>query len=442
MQNNPVTLKPWQPWLVVFTAALYFFYDFIQLNMFNALNAPLIEEFHVSAAQLGQLSAYYFYAVIPLLFPAGILLDRISTRKIILVTMSLITVTTLIFSMAHHFWITGVCHFITGVGGTFCLLSCVRLATRWFPPRRMALVIGLIVTMAMLGGMVAQTPLTWLVETMGWRHALFLDGILGLFFVLLIALVVKDFPPGMKAEQDKFHGFLSELGFLKSLRLTLANSQNWLGGFYTCFMNLPIFLLGGLWGSMYLSQAHPLTRIQASYVTSMIFVGTIIGAPVLGWFSDRIGLRRMPMLVCGVLSLIVILLIMFISQLTLGMSMLLFLLLGFFTSAQIISYPLIAESNSHALTGTAEGLASVLIMGGGLTQPLFGWLMGLHWHHTVVNNMPIYSSSDYLLAMSIMPIAFVLGLIAAFAIKETYCRAQENTTIASKEIYAEHTAKN
>lgn len=415
-----------QPWIVVFSGALFFFYDFIQLNMFNALNAPLIREFHVSALQLGQLSAYYFYAVIPLLFPAGIILDRVSTKRIIVAAMSLMTLGTLLFSIAQTFWVTELCRFLTGIGGTFCLLSAVRLASRWFPPRRMALVIGLIVTMAMTGGVIAQTPLTWLTEQIGWRHTLLVDGCLGIFFIFIILLFVRDYPLGYQLEQEKHTSFLSELGFWNSLRLTLKNTQNWLGGAFTSLLNLPIFLLGGIWGSMYLVQVHGLTRIDASYVTTMIFVGTIIGAPMLGWFSDRIGLRRLPMIVCAIISLVVILVMMYAPHLTLMPSMLLFLLLGFFTSAQVLSYPLIAESNSYALTGTAEGMASVLIMMGGISQPFFGWLMDLNWKHQFVNGLPFYSITDYRLAMAIMPIGFILGFFAALIIRETYCRVPED----------------
>jgi MFS family permease len=414
-----------QSWIVVFSGALFFFYDFIQLNMFNALNAPLIKEFQVTAVQLGQLSAFYFYAVIPLLFPAGIILDRVSTRKLILMSMSLMVSATLLFAMAHQFWVTALCRFLTGVGGTFCLLSAVRLASRWFPPRRMALVIGLIVTMAMAGGVIAQAPFTWLTDNLGWRQTLLLDGLLGVIFIIIIAVFVRDYPPGYEKEKELHVGYLSEVGFRNSLRLTLTNKQNWLGGLYTSFLNLPIFLLGGLWGSLYLVQVHGFSRIDASFVTTMIFFGMIIGSPTLGWVSDRSGRRKLPMLISASLALIVILVIMYTPQLKLLPSLLLFLLLGFFISGQIISYPLIAESNPRALTGTAEGIASVLIMAGGITQPLFGWLMDLKWDGNMINQIPFYSVFAYRLAMGIMPIAFVLGLIAALLIRETYGQALE-----------------
>ncbi len=415
----------WRSWAVVFSSALFFFYEFMQLNMFNALDIALIREFHVSALQLGELSAHYFYSEIIFLLPAGIILDRVSTRKIILAAMSLTVGSTFIFSAANHFWITEACRFMTGCGGAFCFLSSIRLASRWFPPRRMALVIGLIVTMAMAGGVVAQTPFTWMTDKVGWRDTLMIDGVIGLLFIFLIATFVRDYPPGYEAEAKRNQHQLAELGFWRSLALALRNLQNWLAGLYTSFLNLPIFLLGGMWGSMYLAQTQQLTRIQASVVNTMIFVGTIIGSPALGWLSDRIARRRMPMIVCAIISLIIIIAIMYLPHLNFWSLFWLFLLLGFFTSAQIISYPLIAESNPRALTGTASGLASVLIMSGGLTQPFFGWLMDLHWDHKVINQVPFYAASDFRLAMSIMPIAFVLGLVTAVLVKETYCRPKE-----------------
>ncbi|MFN7096442.1 MAG: hypothetical protein ACK4PR_02615, partial [Gammaproteobacteria bacterium] len=34
--------KAYTPWLVCFIAAAYFFYEFIQMNMFNAISTQLI----------------------------------------------------------------------------------------------------------------------------------------------------------------------------------------------------------------------------------------------------------------------------------------------------------------------------------------------------------------------------------------------------------------
>jgi MFS family permease len=413
------------PWLVCFSAALFFFYEFMQVNMFNAITSALMKEFSLSPARVGQISANYFYATLFFLIPAGMILDRCSTRKVILVAMTSSVLCTFLFALATHIWMGDVCRFITGIGGSFCFISCIRLASSWFSPRRLALVIGLIVTIAMFGGMLAQTPMTLLTDLLGWRNMLLIDGLVGLVILIPIFLVVKD-RPEIAINKSEAHTALPWFKFIQSLKSSLLNLQNWLGGVYTSLLNLPLFLLGAMWGSLYLVQVHGLSRTQASLVTSMIFIGTILGSPVIGWYSDRMALRRLPMILCAALSLIIILLIMLIPHLSLYSLMLLFFAIGFFTSAQIISYPLIAESNPPALIGTAEGIASTLVMAGGASQPLFGALLDFSGNHHLINGASHYANSDFLLAMSLMPIAFLIGLVASFFIRETHCRPLEN----------------
>lgn len=417
--------RPFQAWIVCFTAALYFFYEFMQVNLFNALDPALMQEFHVNAAQLGQLSANYFYGNVLTLFTAGIILDRVSTRRVIILGMTVSALSMFVFSMTPSIFLAEVCRFCTGIAGAFCFLSCIKLSSRWFPAQRLALVLGLIVTMAMLGATVAQTPMTLLTDHFGWRRALKIDATFGFLILFAIVLIVRDYPSGLNTYLHEQRQRLKTMGFWHTLRLAIINPQNWLAGLYTSLLNLPIMLLGAMWGSLYLVQAHGIDRTASSYVTSMIFIGTVIGSPVMGWISDRLARRKIPMIICAIFSLAVILVIMYSDTFSLATGMILFFLLGFFTSGQIISYPLITESNSRALTGTASGLASTLIMAGGMTQPLFGWLMDLRWDHKVINGVSIYSAANYRLAIMMIPVAFIIGLLAAFFVKETYCHPQD-----------------
>lgn len=126
-------------WLVTLAASLFFFYEFIQMNMFNAINGQIMQAFHLDAVQIGHLAATYFYGNVLFLFPAGMLLDRFSTKKLLLTAVALCTIGTFIFALANGFWVAAAGRFMVGVGASFCFLSCIRLASRWFPPRNMAL---------------------------------------------------------------------------------------------------------------------------------------------------------------------------------------------------------------------------------------------------------------------------------------------------------------
>lgn len=195
-QHKVYVAHPWRAWFVVLTAGLFFFYEFIQMNLFDAISGSLIHEFGITASSLGQLSSYYFIANVLFLFPAGILLDRYSTRIVILVSMGVCVMGTTLLSFAPNFHWAIISRFFTGIGSAFCFLSAIRLASRWFEPKHMALVTGLLVTMAMLGGMLAQTPMSILVSMFSWRETLLIDALMGIILMLFIASVVRDYPQG------------------------------------------------------------------------------------------------------------------------------------------------------------------------------------------------------------------------------------------------------
>jgi MFS family permease len=124
-------------------------------------------------------------------------------------------------------------------------------------------------------------------------------------------------------------------------------------------------------------------------------------------------------------SLVVILLLMYLPNLSLFTLIILFFLIGFLTSSQVLSYPTIAELNPIALTGTAVSVASATIMlSGVIFQPFFGKMLEWNWDHTMVNNTAVYSVHDFNTAMWIMPIGFIIGFIISLMIRETYCEAQ------------------
>lgn len=413
-------------WLVTLAAALFFFYEFIQMNFFNSIDVQLMKDFSLDARQLGQLASMYFYGNALMLFPAGNLLDRFSTKKLLLGAVAICIIGTFIFSLASTYLFAAAGRFLVGVGAAFCFLSCIRLASRWFAPHQMATVTGVVVLMAMAGGLVAQTPFALLTQALGsWRHAVFLNACLGILIFIVIAIVVEDRPPDAKlaALEDKQQ--LKTLGLWRCIKLAALNPQNWLGGIYTSLMNLPVFLLGALFGMHYLVEVRHIGWLQASYATTLFFVGVIFGSPLFGWFSDKIGRRVLPMQLGAILSFIAIIILMYATHLSLPSIIFLFFLIGFVTSSQVLSYPTIAELNPIFLTSTAVSIDSVCIMASGfIFQPAFGWLMDYASKQRGVTTVGTYSAQDFNVAMWIMPIAFLIALLMSFFIRETYCKSQ------------------
>lgn len=402
------------PWLVCLGAGCFFLYEFFQLNVFDVINVALRDDFNLDATRLSWLSSAYLWANLIFLLPAGMILDRYSVKKVIMVSLSICVLGTFGFAFARHFPLAFFCHFLTGIGNAFCFLSCVILVSRWFDPRRQGLVIGLIVTMAFVGGMLAHAPFAYLVMQLGWRSAVLLDGALGVVILFALGMILQDRPKGAKVE-NKAHTHTS-------FKTILCNQQTWLAGLYTSCLNLPIMVLCVLWGVNYLTEAHNLSVLAASEVVSLILIGSIFGCPLAGYMSDRQGKRKPLMLFCSLLSLAVVMLLVKTGPLSIAWLSLMFFLLGLFSGAQVIGYPVVAESNAAHATGTATALASMVIMGGGaVAQILFGKLLNLHTDRI----SGAYTAADFDYAMWLFPVAMGIAVLAVLKMKETHCKRVE-----------------
>lgn len=397
-----------QPWLVCCTAAFYFFYVILLMSVFNPLSKDLMQAFDINTVQLGNLSASYFYADAIALIPVGLLLDRFSTRHLLLLTLAICVLTTLWFAVSGSLWVAIIARCMGGIGNAFAFLGSMRLVARWFPVQRAAFVMGLVVTIGMLGGVVAQIPFTELITVISWRSAMLIVAVGGgIIWFFMFAFVLDK-------EQSHAQAPVSKT-LWRNLIAVLSRKQNWFCGLYASMLNLSVLLLGALWGNLYLTQARALTATQASLVTSMIFTGLIVGAPTLGWFSDYVRSRRLPMLGGALFSLILILAMLFFHS-TWQVLCLLFFLLGFLAAAQVISFPAVTESNPAALTSTALSIVSMLInVSAAILQPIFGWIIKSVSAPTV----KIFASG-YDLALVILPIGFAIGFWMAYQVRETF----------------------
>ncbi len=395
-----------RPYLVVFSAGLFFLFEFINMNSFDPLNADLRAAFHANALQISNLSAMYFYANVLFLIPAGLMLDRISTKRLLQIALILCILGNLLFASTHSFELAKICRFIVGMGSTFCLLSIALLISRWIEPRHAGFTMGLAVTMAMLGGSIAQ-QLPYIVSWLGsWRYAIVAIAVLGIVFLGIISLWVEDYPADFK-ERHLHNLKLIEAGFFKNITLAFRNKQVWFAGLYTSFINLTVMVIGALWGAEYLQTVHGVSVTQSSFVVTLIFIGLIIGCPVFGLISDWLGRRKLPMIIGGILNILTILIIMNTTLSYHGL-LLAFLLLGIFSSSQVLTYPLIMESAPSHIIASSESFSAVLIMGGGAVfQPLFGLIL---------------DHSDFQHAMLILPVTFLIATILACFVKETYCK--------------------
>ena len=171
--------------------------------------------------------------------------------------------------------------------------------------------------------------------------------------------------------------------------------------------------------------------MQAGNITSLIFFGLIIGAPLMGWISDKLNSRRKPMLISSSTIFLVILAIIYLN-LPIVILGILFFILGILSGSQVLSYPIVSKSNPPHLESTSLALVAIIVnMGGAVSQLLFGWLVNLKWDGLMENGIPIHTLSAYQFALIMLPLAFLISLLAAALIHDTPLRNSPEIDYAS-----------
>ena len=431
MSNAITTPKPnnIKSWIVCLSSALFFFYEFMQLSLMDSISAELMATFAISEGQLAYLSALYLFAIVIFYFPVGYLFDRVSVRKLILYGIIIGTLASLVFAVAPNIYIAQIGRFASGFAHCLAFLGCMRIAARWMP-EKLGLVMGWNVTIGLLGGVAAHTPFTYFVTVYGWREALIANGLLGIVFFLIIFYNVQDYPEGAKPEKIQ-----KKNPFIHDIKQVLSNAQNWLCSTYTSLLNFPVMCLGALWGTLYLIQESGLSRMQASETMAMIFYGTIVGSPLVGWISEKMQSRKKPMVLGSMLSFILVIVLFTLDNPSFVALKIVYFMLGLVTSIQVITYPILTESNKDVVTGAALSFASMIIMGGGgLAQNLFGYMMEINWRSFWTSN----PFTNYQTAFLLIPIAFSISILLSFFVKETYKKTAKNVQPidSQKENYA------
>lgn len=376
----------------------------------------LMRDFNVGAAALGNLAAIYLYAYAVLQIPVGLIFDRFGARLPLVGSCALTAAGAWLFSAASNIETAYAARLAMGVGGAFTWVGVLKLIADGFPPSRFAQLSGLTLLFGLLGAVFGQAPLGALVAAFGWRATSLGAGMFGAALAVALALVVRRRGPAPATSA-------APLRSREGLRLVVANPQSWLLALYGAGITGPILAFGGLWGVPYLMAKHGIDRTYAATLTTTLLLGWGIGGPLMGWASDRLGLRRPPLLGGSLTVLATLLTVLYWPGLPIGVDQALLFLHGLASGTMVLIFAASREHNRPEAAGVAVGFVNMSGLGAAaILQPLTGMLLDINWDGETTNGIRVYSLTAYAIACSVIPAAVALAIVAAMLIRETHCR--------------------
>jgi MFS family permease len=402
-----------KPVLIFVLVASFLAYEMaIQVSP-GVITKQLMVDLKIDALGLGLMAGCYFYTYTLMQVPAGLILDRYSLSKIIILPIIICAVGVILFGLSSSIIQASIARMLIGAGSAFAFIAVLVVAADIFPAKHFALLAGLTQLLAALGAMVGGWPLVPFFTQLGWRPSMIGLGILGLSLVILIALWGRYPKPNHQTGQKSTK-------FSASLKVILSNAQTWYLASYACLLWAPMAAFASLWGIPYLQETYSLSASSAAVLNSLLWLGIALGSPLIGWWSDRMGKRKLPLACAAALGLNTMAAILYCNQLPLWLISILLFLTGAACSGQALSFAMVKENNLPSNNAAAIGFNNMaVVIAGAIFQPMIGKLIQSH-APTQLGQQVHYASYDFQFGLSILPFCFGLALfISLFFIRET-----------------------
>ncbi len=408
--------------------AAFFMIAFFQRLAPAVMTRELMQDFGISAAGLGNLSAFYFYSYWLMQIPTGILVDTWGARRLLAAGALTAACGTVLFALSPDLAWASVGRLMIGGGVSVAFVTCLKLAAHWFPAGYFSMISGILLVAGITGAVSAGVPLRLLIDGFGWRPVMLAAAaVTGLLATVMWVLVRDDPGDRSYATYAASAPERSSAGRtpLENLKEVFQSRNTWL----LCI--IPAGLVGsmlsfcGLWGVPYLTTHYGLSQAEAAFLTSAMMVSWALGSPFVGRLSDRMGSRKPPLILGHTLAAAGWAVILFTAGMPAWLLTVLMMLTGLLSASFNICWPLAKESVPLRLTGTISGVINMGIMlGPTLLQPSIGWVLDRRWRGGMFDGVRIYDLEAYRGGFALMLGWMLLAGVLLFFTRETGCRQQ------------------
>jgi len=410
-------------WIAYISGTIaYVFVNFHRVN--TAVLAPyFIETFKVSSTNLGFMSSIYFYSYAAFQPVVGILTDRWKPRKILTVSVIMMTFGALIYAYSPTFKIIFFGRLLVGIGSAGIFVPVSWIITKYFTYNR-GFLYAILMFSGNIGSILAASPFAKLITHFGWRNALTNITYTSFALAILIWLVVRD---NNSNKVEKIH--LDNKDIENIIKID-KEKASWFAIFKEvfsmpiikyCFFSAILYsttmTFQGLWAVPFFMDIYKMDKSAASGLVTMIPFGLVAGVLLLSKLLDT-KYGKYIFFFVNVISLIVYL-IFTISTIDLPNTfvMTLLFLIGFSNSA----VPFLLKTYSVVLPkrhyGIAMGIVNIFpFILSALYQSITGLLFDLFGGGANVLHRSLVSYKLYFLFLTL---SIVITTLASLKIIKT-----------------------
>ena len=242
----------------------------------------LSQELNLDAAGLASLQAAFLLAFALTQVPVALMLDRVGPLRILILSLVAAVAGGVLLCVSFQSWQAMLAMTLLGAGFSPVMMAGFYFIGRAYPPERFATLSSMLFGLGMLGDPLSGSPLTFAVETFGWRPTMLGMAACTGFSLLLVVIVLRD-PPRIGAPGGK-------ISALDATRQIFAIRSLWFLVPIGFISYAPVAAVRGLWIAPYMEQVHGYSAHDvglAATVMGLAFaLGAVLYAPVNRMLGD------------------------------------------------------------------------------------------------------------------------------------------------------------
>jgi len=390
----------------------FFFYQFVARVCPGVMAEEIQRHFQIDATQFGVLMGIYYAAYASMQVPNGILLDLYGPRYVASICCLLCAFGCFIFSVADSWFLIKVARIMIGAGSAGAFISTTKLIRSWFDEAKYAKIVGITVTVGLMGGMFGGKPVGFLKDSVGWQHTFFIIALIGAVIALLIFVFVRN--------SEDFKAVQQEDNIIKRAWDKMISEKIYLIAIFGSILSGPLYGFADTWGVSYFKQALGWSSNLAEYTSTIIYGGMALGGPLIAILAEGKGRSNRGTIMLSGLAMALSLTLVFVTQPSFAMVAVLLGVLGFFCAYQVLIFDLVAERTPKNLAGTMIGFVNMINMLSGFLFPsLVGSLLDHFWEGQLQDGVRVYSNTAFVIALSTIIAGVLIGTIGFYFIKNT-----------------------
>lgn len=425
MTQNPAPggSRAWGVWLI---AVVFVIYYFSFQTGYSIVNSRVQEDVGLSVAQVGFIAAVYTWLFAIFQFLSGPLLDRLGARKVLLPAIVLVTIGIFLFANAQSFSVLLLSQAFIALGACAGFVGAGYVGGKWFGMARFSLMFGLVQFSASLFSSFNQNLLSWALTEVQWQSLFNYVGGGGIALLAVALLWLRD-PAPVVVEGDR-----GVVPFLRSVFNSMSRIVNspmvWVGTAFGALSFGVMLALGVVWGPK-LMMVRGLDVGTANFAASLLWLGLASGCFVTPWISDRLGTRKLPVIIGMAVQTGALALILYAPPLDAGVFMAACFAFGLGNSVHMLAFTVAADVVEPETIGTSAAVVNgCMFIFGGVMISRPGMRIGLGQEQGLV------AASLELAQFAARPlmVCIVLALIITLLMRETHPSSSRMKKISTR----------